>query len=70
MTLEQHLLTGYRHAAHGGPDPVHDTAREIPSEALHAEIQRLEPMLPRDHVSRVWTDYMKRVLDLKPLSGQ
>jgi hypothetical protein len=69
MTLREHLLAGYHHAAHGGPDPAPATRAEIPAADLQAEMARLAPVLKRDHISRVWTDYMRRVLDLPPPSA-
>ena len=65
MTLAEHLAAGYQwESHHRGADPAPKTRAEIPAAELHAEITRLAPVLKRDHISLVWTDYMRRVLDL------
>jgi len=62
--LETHLAAGYRFAMHGGPDPAPACAAAIPRAELVAELARVQPMLERDHISRVRSAFIERVLTL------
>ena len=65
MTLSDYLNAGYFHAMQGGPDPAPDCAANCSGGDLVNAMQAMVPILDRDHVSRVKTSFIQRVLALQ-----
>jgi len=66
LTIKQAMIQGYNHAIRGGVDPAPEAAALLSRAEITAEIARMAPLLDRDHISRVRTTFLERVLSLTP----
>jgi hypothetical protein len=66
MDMKQALALGYQYAIHGGKDPAPEAAKALSRAEINAELVRMVPLLERDHISRVRTTFLERVIALTP----